>query len=38
MENKFLAIDKKYFNKEFKSIELLIIAQIEEFERNNCEC
>lgn len=38
MENKFLAIDKKYFNREFKSIELLIIAQIEEFERNNCEC
>ena len=38
MENKFLAINKKYFNREFKSIELLIIAQIEEFERNNCEC
>ena len=36
--DKFLAINKKYFNYKLKSIDLLIIAQIEEFQRNECEC
>ena len=36
--DKFLAINKKYFNYNLKSIDLLIIAQIEEFQRNKCEC
>ena len=38
MEDNFLAINKKYFNMGFKSVELLIIAQIEEFERNDYKC
>lgn len=38
MENKFLAIDKRYFGTGLKSLDLLIVAHIEEFQRNNCEC
>lgn len=38
MNNKFLAVNKQYFNYKLKSIDLLIIAQIEEFQRNNCDC
>lgn len=38
MDNNFLAINKKYFDMGLKSIDLLIIAQIEEFKRNGCEC
>lgn len=38
MTNNFLAIDKKYLNKHLKSIDILIIAQIEEFYRNGHEC
>ena len=38
MENKFLAINKKYFNLGLKSIDIMILAQIDEFSRNNCEC
>ena len=38
MENNFLAVNKQYFNMGLKSIDLLIIAQIEEFKRNKCEC
>lgn len=38
MENKFLAINKNYFNLGLKSIDIMILAQIDEFSRNNCEC
>lgn len=38
MENNFLAVNKQYFGMGLKSIDLLIIAQIEEFKRNKCEC
>ena len=38
MENTFLATNKEYLNIGLKSIDILIIAQIEEFQRNECEC
>ena len=38
MQNNFLAIDKTYLGKGLKSIDILILAQIEEFQRNKCEC
>ena len=38
MDNNFLAVNKDYFSMGLKSIDLLIIAQIEEFKRNKCEC
>lgn len=38
MENNFLAVNKNYFSMGLKSIDLLIIAQIEEFKRNGYEC
>lgn len=38
IDDTFLAINKKYLNIGLKSIEILIIAQINEFERNNCQC
>ncbi len=38
MENNFLAIDKKYFGSGLNSLDLLIVAHIEEFQRNGCEC
>lgn len=38
MENVFLAINKQYFDMGLKSIDLLILAQIEEFQRNGCSC
>lgn len=34
----FLAVNKKYFRNGLKSIDILIISQIEEFERNDCKC
>lgn len=34
----FLAVKKEYFGKGLKSIDLLILSQIEEFDRNNCIC
>lgn len=37
MDN-FLSINKKYFNIGLKSIDILILSQIEEYQRNNCEC
>lgn len=36
--NNFLAVNKEYFGKGLKSIDLLILAQVEEFARNNCTC
>ena len=38
MNSNFLAVNKNYFEKGLKSIDLLLISQIEEFERNNCKC
>ena len=38
MDNNFLAVNKNYFSIGLKSIDLLIIAQIQEFKRNGCEC
>lgn len=38
MEDNFLAVNKKYFNLGLKSIDIFILAQIDEFIRNNCEC
>ena len=38
MDNNFLAINKEYLNYGFKSIDLLIISQIEEFERSGYSC
>lgn len=38
MDNKFLAINKEYFKMGLKSIDILIISQIEEFQRNRCQC
>lgn len=35
---KYLAVNKKYFGSGLKPIEILIIAQIEEFERNEKTC
>lgn len=38
MENKFLALDKRYFGTGLRSLDLLIVAHIEEFHRNGREC
>ena len=38
MENTFLAANKEYLSIGLKSIDILILAQIEEFQRNECEC
>lgn len=38
IDNTFLAVNKQYLHIGLKSIEILLIAQIEEFERNNCKC
>lgn len=34
----FLAVNKAYFGLGLKSIDILIISQIEEFSRNGCKC
>ena len=36
--NSFLSINKNYLNTGLKSIDILILAQIEEYQRNGCEC
>ena len=38
MENKFLAVNKDYFGLGLKSLDLLIIAQVDELQRNKCPC
>ena len=38
MEGDFLAVNKNYLGKGLKSLDLLIFAQIEEFQRNNLQC
>lgn len=34
----FLKLDKSHFNKGLKPLEMIILAQVEEFTRNGCEC
>ena len=34
----FLAVNKDYFGHGLKAIDLLILAQVEEFARNDCTC
>lgn len=38
MTETFLKLDKSHFKKGLKPLELLILAQVEEFIRNGCEC
>ena len=38
MDHKFLAVNKDYFGLGLKSLDLLILSQIEEFQRNNRDC
>ena len=38
MDDKFLAVNKQYFDLGLKSLDVLILAQINEFNRNDCEC
>ena len=38
IKTKFLAVKKEYFGKGLKAIDLLILSQVEEFDRNNCAC
>lgn len=38
IEDTFLAVNKKYLGIGLRSVDILIIAQIEEFQRNNHEC
>lgn len=35
---KFLKVNKTYFSKKLKPLEILILSQIEEFISNGCEC
>ena len=34
----FFAVNKNYLNQGLKSIDILILSQIEEFDRNKCKC
>ena len=34
----FLRVNKKYFNSNLKPLEILILSQVEEFNRNNRDC
>lgn len=38
MRNEFLAVDKAYLGRGLKSIDILVMAQIEEFQRNGRRC
>jgi DNA-binding MarR family transcriptional regulator len=38
MTNKFLQVNKDFYNLGLKPIELLILAQISEFQRNTNDC
>ena len=38
MSNLFLQVDKDLLGKGLKPIDILILAQVKEFERNKCEC
>lgn len=34
----FLRVNKKHFNNKLKPLEILIVSQVEEFNRNNRDC
>ena len=38
MQNKFLAVNKTYLNSDLHPIDILILSQVEEFHRNQCNC
>lgn len=38
MKGTFLAVDKTYLRSGLKSIDILLLAQIEEFQRNGSQC
>ena len=38
MNEVFLKVNKNHFNKKLKPLEILILSQVEEFNRNNCKC
>ena len=38
INSNFLAVDKRNFKLGLKSIDILILSQIEEFARNGCQC
>ena len=38
MKNYYLAVDKTLFELNLNPLEILILAQVEEFQRNKCVC
>lgn len=38
MNNAFLAVNKAHLNSDLQPIDILILSQIEEFQRNQCDC
>lgn len=36
--NKFLAVDKVHLGSDLQPIDILILSQVEEFQRNQCDC
>ena len=36
--NNFLAVNKTYLNSDLQPIDILILSQIAEFQRNKCDC
>ena len=38
MNNLFLAVNKSYLNTDLQPIDILILSQIAEFQRNQCDC
>lgn len=38
MNTNYLIVSKEHFNKGLKPLEILILAQVTEFVRNDCEC
>ena len=36
--NKFLAVNKSYLNSDLQPIDILILSQVAEFSRNQCDC
>lgn len=36
--NKFLAVNKTHLNSDLRPIDILILSQVEEFQRNQCDC
>ncbi len=38
MNETFLKVNKNYFNKKLKPLDILILSQVEEFNKNNRDC